>query len=298
LSYLDQVQLSLDYIEDHITEPLCVQELAALVGFSPYHYYRVFGAYVGMPVMEYVRRRRLAHAAAALAGHGRILDIALDYGFQTHAGFTKAFLKTYGLPPERYRLHASGRPPERVKLSRLREYKFRGGIIVEPKILERSAFKIAGYVLQTTTENAQNLKDIPKFWQEYLGSNQAKHLQTQPNVLNHTLYGVCMDMDIETSHFNYYIGLEVTDFAGLDPILAKAELPAATYAVFTTPPTDRSSLSDYIQSTWAYIYNEWFPNSGYEFATGSADFERYDERSLSDTQAVAEIWVPIVKKDI
>jgi AraC family transcriptional regulator len=296
LSYLDQIQGSLDYVEDHITEPLCVQDLADRIGFSPYHYYRIFGAYVGMPVMEYVRRRRLAHAAAALASDRRILDIALDYGFQTHAGFTKAFIKVYGLAPERYRLHASGHLPERIELCLFREYKLRGGIIVEPKILERSAFKIAGYVLQTTTENAQNLKDIPEFWKKHLGSEQAKQLCSQPNMLGHDLFGICMDMNMETNHFNYYIGVEVTGFQGLDPELGTATIPAATYAVFATPATDRAHLSHHIQSTWAYIYNEWFPNSGYEFAVGSADFERYDERALSDTDAVAEIWIPIVKR--
>ena len=207
MSYLDQIQQSIDYIEDHLTEPLCVHDLAARIGFSPYHYYRIFGAYVGMPVMEFVRRRRLAHAAASLTSDRRILDIALDFGFQTHAGFTKAFLKVYGLPPERYRLHASARIPERVELSRFLEYKLKGGIIVEPRLLERSSFTIAGYVLETTTE-----------------------------------------------------------------------------------------ISPHIQSTWAYIYNEWFPRSGHEFAAGCADFERYDDRSLSESRAVAEIWIPVVKK--
>ncbi|NLL49086.1 MAG: AraC family transcriptional regulator [Firmicutes bacterium] len=296
MSYLDQIQQSIDYIEDHLTEPLCVHDLAARIGFSPYHYYRIFGAYVGMPVMEFVRRRRLAHAAASLTSDRRILDIALDYGFQTHAGFTKAFLKVYGLPPERYRLHASARIPERVELSRFLEYKLKGGIIVEPRLLERSSFTIAGYVLETTTENGQNLKDIPRFWQEYLGSERAKHLHSQPNIVEHTLYGVCLDMNIETNHFNYYIGLEVSDISGLDPELKTATIPAATYAVFTTPPTEKNSLSPHIQNTWAYIYNEWFPRSGHEFAAGCADFERYDDRSLSESKAVAEIWIPIVKK--
>ncbi|HBN96307.1 MAG TPA: hypothetical protein DDZ66_08395 [Firmicutes bacterium] len=58
MSYLNQIQHSLDYVEGHRTEPLTVEDLASQIGFSPYHYYRIFGAYVGIPVMEYVRRRR------------------------------------------------------------------------------------------------------------------------------------------------------------------------------------------------------------------------------------------------
>ena len=60
MDYLNQVQSSLDYVEEHLMEPLTLQELADQIGLSPYHYYRIFGAYVGIPVMEYVRRRRLA----------------------------------------------------------------------------------------------------------------------------------------------------------------------------------------------------------------------------------------------
>ena len=298
MDYLRQIQCSLDYMEEHLTEPLTIQELAGQIGFSPYHFYRIFGTYVRIPVMEYLRRRRLAHAACELASQRRILDIALDYGFQTHAGFTKAFVKVYGLPPERYRIHASAHLPERVELTRFLQYQFQGGIIMEPKILERPNSTIAGYALETTTENGQNLKDIPKFWQDYLTQNMGKHLHAQPNVVSHAEYGLCMNMNMETNRLTYYIGLEVAGIAGLDPQLQTATIPAATYAVFTTPPAERSQLVDHIQSTWRYIYNEWFRSSGYEFAPGCADFELYDERCMSDTDAVVDIYIPIVKREV
>lgn len=298
LDYLNQVQSSLDYVEEHLMEPLTLQELADQIGLSPYHYYRIFGAYVGIPVMEYVRRRRLAYAAAELASHRRILDIALDYGFQTHAGFTKAFVKVYGLPPERYRLYANDHLPERVELRRFLEYQLQGGIIMEPKILERPEFIIAGYALQTTTENGQNLKDIPAFWQEYLSQNKGEHLRAQPNVVSPAEYGVCLNVDMETNSLTYHIGVEVSDLEGVDLQLDTATIPAATYAVFTTPPALRSQLAEHIQNTWSYIYNEWFPSSGYEFAPGCADFELYDQRCLRDTDAVMDIYIPIVKREI
>lgn len=65
-----------------------------------------------------------------------------------------------------------------------------------------------------------------------------------------------MNMNMETNLLTYYIGLEVSDVAGLDPKLQTATIPAATYAVFTTPPAERSQLVDHIQSTWSYIYSE------------------------------------------
>src|SRR4051794_34736340 len=105
VDYRKCIQDSIDYAEEHLQDYLSIEQLASIAGFSPYHYYRVFHVYVGMPVMEYVRRRRLAHAAAELAHGRRIIDIALDYGFDTHNGFAKAFRKIYGCPPENYRMH-------------------------------------------------------------------------------------------------------------------------------------------------------------------------------------------------
>lgn len=88
MSYMECFQKSIDYIEEHLQDKMTVEELSAIAGFSPYHFYRLFAAYVGLPVMEYVRRRRLAHAAAELAKGKRVIDIAMEYGFETHAGFS------------------------------------------------------------------------------------------------------------------------------------------------------------------------------------------------------------------
>ncbi len=116
MNYRACIQASIDYIEDHLKEDLTAEALAGIAGFSPYHYYRVFNAYVGVPVMEYIRRRRLAYAVVELAQGRRIIDIAMEYGFDTHNGFGKAFRKTYGCSPEKYRLHVSGQVPMKVDL--------------------------------------------------------------------------------------------------------------------------------------------------------------------------------------
>ena len=93
MDYLATIQSSIDQIEDQVQGDIRVDRLAACAGFSTYHFYRIFEAYVGMPVMEYVRRRRLAHAAFAMTHTPRLIDVALAYGFETHAGFSKTFRK-------------------------------------------------------------------------------------------------------------------------------------------------------------------------------------------------------------
>ena len=106
MDYIEILQEMLSYIDTHIREKLSVEKLAARAGFSPYHFCRVFQWEVGYSIMEYVRNRRLAYAAAELSTGRRIVDIAVDYGFETHSGFSKAFRRYFGCPPEVYRFHA------------------------------------------------------------------------------------------------------------------------------------------------------------------------------------------------
>lgn len=292
MDYRVCIQNSIDYIEEHLQESITVEELAKIAGFSPYHYYRVFNAYVGLPIVEYTRRRRLAYAAAELARGRRIIDIAVDYGFDTHNGFAKAFRKAYGCSPEKYRIHASGRIPRKVDLLQLMDYNLKGAIIVEPQIMVRPACKIAGYELKTTCIDGKNFKEIPAFW----ASMTPEHFTTLHNrlhVAHHSELGICFPPDKETGNFSYVIAMEVHDHEGVPQDMFRGELPEATYAVFAVPEaesTQSPEFSQAIQGTWKYIYDTWFPGSGYEFAEGKVDFERYYEG------AKVEVYIPIVKK--
>ena len=95
----------IDHIDAHLKDDISIAALADIAGYSPWHLYHVFMDCTGTPVMEYVRLRRL-HSAVDELAHGRKLyDIALDYGFETQAGFCKAFQRHFGCSPTRYRIH-------------------------------------------------------------------------------------------------------------------------------------------------------------------------------------------------
>lgn len=298
MDYRTSIQQCIDYIEDNIHQPPTAAELAQLAGFSLYHFYKVFHVNTGLPVMEYIRRRRLAHAAAELAGPGRVIEIALAYGFETHAGFTKAFRKTYGMTPEKYRMHATGRVPEKVDLAKLAGYQLNGGIVMRPTFVTKPAMKLAGYALKTTSTEGENSVDIPKFWDRYFDENWAHMLHEVLRPVHHAELGACIMDEEAQDYFTYLIGVEVADLNDLPEGIYGREIPAATYAVFTTPAANRAdrAFTKAIQGTTEYIYNEWFPNSGYEYAPGGVDFEWYDERSHGDHDLVMDIYVPVVKK--
>lgn len=99
------IWLTVAYIEDHLTAPLTLADLAQRAAFSPYHYHRLFLAVVGESVMDYIRQRRLTRAAFDLVDQPgrRVLDIAIEYQFNSQEVFTRAFRKAYGVSPGEYR---------------------------------------------------------------------------------------------------------------------------------------------------------------------------------------------------
>lgn len=99
-----EVQTALDYIEMNLGEKLTVEAIAESVGFSKFYFHRNFQKEVGIPIYDYIRKRRLANAASVLLNSNvSILDVALAYQFESQESFTRAFKSIYQLPPGRYR---------------------------------------------------------------------------------------------------------------------------------------------------------------------------------------------------
>lgn len=97
------------HLENHLDEPPGLETLAQVACFAPHHFHRVFRGMVGEPVAAHVRRLRLERAARALCSGSRgVLDVALEAGYNSHEGFTRAFHEFFGVSPSEYR--AGSRP--------------------------------------------------------------------------------------------------------------------------------------------------------------------------------------------
>lgn len=103
--YTQRMNRVLDHIDRHLDQPLEVADLAAVAHFSPFHFHRMFSAWVGQPLGEYVRRRRLEVGALHLAGNARVsvLAVALDVGFGSGEAFARAFKLHFGATPTAWR---------------------------------------------------------------------------------------------------------------------------------------------------------------------------------------------------
>ncbi|HOJ48514.1 MAG TPA: GNAT family N-acetyltransferase [Bacillota bacterium] len=93
----------LRYIEAHLKEEITASQIATNVGYSANHIYKLFKVYSPYPIMEYIRRMKLFHALSEMYTGRRLYDIALDYGYETPAGFYKAFKAVFGCTPSEYK---------------------------------------------------------------------------------------------------------------------------------------------------------------------------------------------------
>lgn len=113
---VDIIQRSIDYIEENLKTDIAAEELANKAGFSLFHYYRIFQSEVGMPVMQYILRRRLLNAIYEISLNGKIINVALNYGFDTHAGFFKAFRREFDCSPSQYLKKHIVKKPYKINL--------------------------------------------------------------------------------------------------------------------------------------------------------------------------------------
>ena len=119
-----------DYVELHLTEEITLKQLAETAGYSPWYAAKIFKEITGKAPFDYIRMLRLTGAARVLQeGKSKVLDVALDFVFDSHEGFTRAFTKNFGISPKRYQKDAPPIPffmPEDVYLVYLQFKK--GGI--------------------------------------------------------------------------------------------------------------------------------------------------------------------------
>ena len=282
------ITASAAYIEAHLKDPLSVEQLAAIAGFSPYYYCRLFSLYMEMPVMEYVRRRRLAYAAADLCEGGRILDIAMDYGFESHNGFSKAFRKVYGYSPDEYRRRAAPhRPIAPNPLSgQKREVTFQPQVRIE----QREGFYIAGMVVRTSAE-ISSIAQQPALWKKVWLLEQENKIYAMARPRQHGEYYI--SFPVETGLFRLVTCVRVEDPETVDDGLYVDWVPPGLYGIFSPPPTE-GDLAQAVVDTWRYIFETWLPDSGYALAPQGLDYEFYDERCHGAPYSM-DICIPLIK---
>lgn len=296
MNYSELIAKSIEFIEENIKSELTPELIASEYGYSTFHFCRIFNMCQGITLMEYVKKRRLSLSATKLFDGNRIIDTALEYGFDTHNGFSKAFKKEYGFSPTQYIKRMEGYYCNKESIYKI------GGYIMNPVIVNKPAFKVAGYGIKTNISNGSFTKDIASFWSNYNGENLESKMYEILKPERHGEVGVCIPSNDENGDAIYLLGLVVNDFEHVTENMITIEIPEATYAVFTTPPVDTTNdveqkdFAKIIKETWKYIFEEWFKDSEYIFDEDKIDFEFYDERCHGREDTVMDIYVPVLER--
>lgn len=104
MGWIDGLQRAIDYIEDNLTEELDYAEIARQAYSSSFHFQRVFGILCGYTLGEYIRNRRLTLAGSELASSdGKVIDVAVKYGYDSPESFSRAFSRFHGITPSQAR---------------------------------------------------------------------------------------------------------------------------------------------------------------------------------------------------
>ena len=276
---------SIQYIEDHITEDITVEDIAKEVGVSSFYFQKGFAMLCGYTVSEYIRNRRLALAGnELLVTEEKIIDIAMKYGYDSPDSFTKAFTRFHGVTPTSVRkdeVLLKSFAPLKIKIS------LEGGYLMDYKIVKKEAFTVIANAKTFPYEGAKEI--IPQFWQE--------HFQSGKGAVVCGWYGINIDLEMGQENFEYLIADPYNPQKEVPEGFVTRTIPAFDWAVFPC----RGAMPTALQDVNTKIYTEWLPAlKEYEFAAGYC-VEYYDnptkyEKGTQDENYYCEIWIPVKKK--
>ena len=303
ISHEQTMQIVLDMIDAHIKEVPTMAALAKLANYSLYHFSRIFAGTIGVSMRTYVTWRKLQFALHDLSQGSKVIDVAMDYGFETHAGFTKAFAQAFGFPPSLCRLRLRIEPPQRADIALLR-MKFLGGHTMNPHIYELTPFSVIGWPSRHTIQNMKNTADAPTYWNTLhmdYGSILIKLYEAFPKS-KHCEISMCYDVN-DAGEFSYMLGRGIdnpADLLNAQPDMTRIDIAGGLYAVFSTPPAADGHFIQTIQHTWNEIFTTWLPQSEFEFDEARQDFEYHDHRDHGwyfDGKLQIDICIPIRQRE-
>lgn len=294
----EAIQVTVDFIEDHLEEEITIDTLANLAKLSPFYYQRLFSRLVKKPVREYVKFRRLAHASELLPNKKRrILDIAIESGFNSHETFTRAFKEAYGMTPEHFRespvmLNQFDKPDLSLNYVMIDEGVplISDGLVLEfnRKKLETpiSFLGFEGYVpIEGQMPNGEATGvDIPgEVWGTF-----HKNKKDIPRIENSRELGVAYMGDAPEGSFTYFAGAEVANGTE-DERFVKWSLPVREYVIC-------GFEAENFQELVTVALNKAIKYSGLWMKKHDLTMEMYSPEMYYDSSpegSYMELWLPV-----
>jgi AraC family transcriptional regulator len=257
--YTRRINRVIDYLGDHLDQPLKLEELAKVACFSEFHFHRIFRAMTGETVNDFTNRLRLEKAARLLKRTRQsATEIALECGFSSSATFSRSFNHSFGTSPTQYRKTG------KLKNSKICKELFPKHEYILPMSDEekRAAFPVeirrfpAWDVAYIRVSNAYESGVVLEAFELMI-----KWLKQENIYDKGTLFGMAIDDPEVTPKCLYrYEVCFATDAKFSCPVgISKMKIPSRTYGVARV-----SGDIKWVATAWDYLLNNWLINSDYE----------------------------------
>ncbi|MFB7295175.1 GyrI-like domain-containing protein [Streptomyces rubiginosohelvolus] len=283
---LERLNDAMEHIEAHLGERIEAADLARIAMTSEYHFRRMFSALAGLPLSEYIRRRRMTVAGAEVLGDRdrSLLDVAMRYGYDTGEGFARAFRAVHGIGPgEARRTGAALRSQQRLTFRLVVE----GSSAMRYSLVEKNAFRVVGKKARVPLIHEGPNPAIAEFIRG-IGREELDRIAALSDQEPAGIVGVSDQLDpsrAEGTELDYYHG--VVSAAEPPDDLDALDVPAGTWAVFES----EGEFPQALQYLWRDVFTQWFPSNPYASRPGP---EILRVRLTEDgKRAEAELWIPV-----
>ncbi len=283
---LHAVYQAIELIEARLRDDVSVSEMAAAAGYSLYHFIRTFDQVVQHTPYNYLMRRRLSAAAHELVnGHRRVLDIAVDYQFNNHETFSRAFKRLFGIQPVQWRergILPRGALMPAISLSYLEHIHHPG--FQPPQQTSAPQRRLAGLMMPLAAQPDA----VTRLWHS-LHKAQAPYPSEQGQA---HYFGVTSYLNAQGTQVFYLAARALEPEEAVEPFLVCQALPAGDY-IYVAHPAHPAGLPH----TLAYLYHTWLPKARLQptYPLEIVDFG--DTPPWAESPAQVTLWLPVKKID-
>lgn len=281
-SYAKRFNIVFDFIDRHLDDTLSLEQLSEVAHFSPFHFHRQFSSYCGMPVGRYIQLMRLKRASYRLAFNPleKIIDIALDAGFQNPESFSRAFKQVFGLTPSQFR-----KKPAWVDWHQhIPEPKRKRTQTMKVNIIDFPETRVAMLSHHGAVERMNDSAARFIEWRKTTGLSPVKTSRT---------YGVapCDPATTKAEEFRFdFCGTVNTAIDEKNPFgVINGIIPAGRCAVLHHPGS-HATLGDSAR----HLYLDWLPKSGEELRDFPLFFHYFNfVHEVAEHELLTDIYLPL-----
>ncbi|CDZ76134.1 Right origin-binding protein [Legionella massiliensis] len=279
MNYERQLKKVIEFIGKHLDDKLTLAQLSDVACFSKYHFHRLFTAFTGLSLQQYIRWLRLKRAAHQLIVNKdtSIIEIAINAGFESHESFTRAFKQTCNLAPSEFRAQSSWQAWEQPPYCLPKQ----GEMTMNVTIKNIKARRLA------VLEHRGDPQKVGDSVNRLISWAKAQTINLKPKAGEAFGFGYDDPQTTPPEEFRFDLGITVPEQLKLQGEIIEKRLPEGRYAV-AIHKGSRNNMGETIYG----LYRDWLPKSGEELGDLPCIFCYYNfDHEVAETELITECWL-------